>query len=167
MLGVSWRRTVVAVRDEASGQALLETTVFLLLVMLMCVFAVNMVSYLQFIQNTSTAAASGTSYSVQGPLSPAAQPLPSNGAVAVVAGNQAAGPLVSSPNVNVCSGATGCSAGFVDPETSTCGWTFSANSVQVQQTFSPVFPASAFGFPILPFGTPQTYTQTVVGRALN
>ena len=151
---MSWRRTVAAVRDEASGQALLETTVFLLLVMLMCVFAVNMVSYLQFIQNTSTAAASGTSYSVQGPLSPAAQPLPSNGAVAVVAGNQAAGPLVSSPNVNVCSGATGCSAGF-------------ANSVQVQQTFSPVFPASAFGFPILPFGTPQTYTQTVVGRDLN
>lgn len=167
MLGVSLRRRWAEFRDESSGQALLETTVFLLLVMLMCVFAVNMVSYLDFIQNTATAAAAGTNYSVQGPLSPAAQPLPSSGAVAVVAGNQALSPLSASPNVNVCMAVAGCSAGFVDPEASASGSTFSANSVQVQQTFTPFFSASAFGFPILPFATPQSYTQTVVGRALN
>jgi hypothetical protein len=172
------------IKEESSGQALLETAVFLLMICLFIGFTINVNYFLGFAQTVHSASSNGASFSAQGMLSSRGGSLPVSSQVSQVASNETANTTRNSAesavNVNVCSagigtsgGATQCLAGgvagFVDPEstTSTSGGQFFANSVQVTQNFTPFISGTILGHPVLPFSAPQSYSHTVFMRAIN
>ncbi len=175
-----WR----TIKEESSGQALMETTVFLLLICLLIGFTINVNYFIGFVQTVHTASSNSALFSTQGLLSSHGGSLPVSNQVAQVAANETANTTRNSSeatsDVNVCSaangttgGATECTAGgvtgFVDPESSTSTSTgqFYSNSVQVTQTFTPFLSGTILGHPVMPFSAPQSYNHTVYMRALN
>ncbi len=172
------------IKEESSGQALIETTVFLLLICLLIAFTINVSYFIGFAQTVHDASSNSASFSTQGLLSSHGGALPPTTQVSQVAANETANTTrnnkEAAPAVNVCSesvgtrgGATECTvggvAGFVDPESSisTSTGQFYANSVQVTQTFIPFLSGTILGHPVMPFSAPQSYSHTVYMRTLN
>jgi Flp pilus assembly protein TadG len=168
---------------EDSGQALVETTLFLVLICLLIAFTINVNHFIGFVQTVHTASSKGATLSIQGQLSTSGS-LPAGSQVSLAAINETANTTrnlnEAAPTVNVCSasigtigGATECSAGgvsgFVDPEsgTSSTAGTFYANSVEVNQTFTPIFSGTIMGHAVMPLSAPQFYSHTVYMRGLN
>jgi len=177
-------RLLETIKEDSSGQALLETVVFLLLICLFIGFTINVNYFIGFAQTVHSASTNSASFSTQGLLSARGTALPVGSQVSQVAANETANTTRNSsedsPTVNVCSatigtsgGASECAgggvAGFIDPEssTSTSAGQFFANSVQVTQNFTPFISGTILGHPIMPFSAPQSYNHTVFMRALN
>jgi hypothetical protein len=154
---------------ETSGQATVETAVFMVLVVLMLAWALNVVYFEQYVKSLHGGAAQGAVLYAQGDLTPTgAQP---SASVVTPAGtneerNTLRNAKESAPSVAV---GSGCPSGFVDPEASasTAHGQFSASGVTVSEKFVPFWSGTIWGHSIMPFTAPQTYTHTVCERVLN
>lgn len=164
--------------EEESGQALVESAVFICIMFVLTIFALNFNYYIGFINTIHASSAQSVAFSTQGDLTPFGT-LPSADAVVAVAngetGNSTKGSASSQfpSTVNVCSPAgfaTANCSGFTDPEATTANTgNFVTNSVQVTQTFKPFFGVgnSVLGINLMPFTTPSTVSHKVFMRALN
>lgn len=166
---------------ESSGQSLVETTVFLVLAIIMLGFAVNITTYLMAVFTINSAAGNGAIYASQGVQSVSAASLPAASVVSQAVLNEM-GNLTGSaaPTISVCSAAVGSSSGisqctngstpsFIDPEsvqTQDAGQ-FQTNAVQVTYTIKPLIPMSIFGQALMPASMPETYTKTIYMRSIN
>jgi hypothetical protein len=173
-LGDEMKLHTMFVKEE-SGQSLVESTVFLSLMFILAIFALNFNYYIGFIHTVHASSARAAEFSAQGGLTGLGT-LPSSAAVTTAAkneiGNTMRNPNEAAPSISVCSpgaGASGACSGFTDPEASTSNTgTFTANSVQVTQTFTPFLGGkSVIGINLLPFTAPSAVTHTVYMRALN
>jgi Flp pilus assembly protein TadG len=162
--------------QEESGQALLESAVFICIMFVLVVFAINFNFYINSINMIHSSSARGADFSTQGDLT-AFGTLPSATTVTTAVKNEAANTthfgIDVDPSITVCSPAGGSSAGcsgFTDPEASTANTgNFVTNSVQVTETFTPFFGSgkSVLGFNLIPFSSRSTVSHTVFMRALN
>jgi Flp pilus assembly protein TadG len=166
-----------------SGQSTIEATLLVGLLFLCTLFAINFAYYMGFINTIHSSGAIAAQFSTQGNLT-ANGTLPAASTVSQAATNEtynttnantqeaAAGVVVCTAAAGSSNGAGNCTSGmssFSDPEASTSNTgNFSANAVQVTQTFTPaVSGSSIFGFNVMPFSTPHSVTHTVYMRALN
>lgn len=174
-----WR----TIKNETSGQSVIETALFLMMMLLFVAFTLNVNYYVGFVQTIHSASQSSADFSAQGSVT-GSSTAPSASAVAQAARNETANTVrntnEAAPTVNVCSqaigtssGATECSAGgtaaFVDPESgsSTSTGRFYGNAVTVTQTFTPFISGTFMGHQLMPFSAPSSFSHTVYMRALN
>ncbi len=166
------------VREE-SGQELVESALFIALMFIFVVFALNFSYFIGFIHTVHASSAQAASYSAQGDLTPtgaASGQLPESGNVSMVAKNEINNSLrdtkQTSATVSVCQAASGGGCGFTDPEDPGNGvanaGTFSANSVTVSQPFTPFWGSGSkvTGVALVPFTTTTPVSHTVYMRAL-
>jgi len=155
---------------ETSGQATLETAVFLVFLLLMVAWAMNVVYFEQYVKTLHGGAASGAILYAQGDLTPAGKQ-PAVAAVSTAAQSETEDTTTrntreAAPSVSV---GSGCPSGFVDPEStaSTAHGQFTASGVTTTEKFVPFWIGTLFGHAIMPFSAPATYTHTVCERVLN
>ncbi len=168
---VKVRLSTDLIKDE-SGQTLVESALFICLLFILVVFALNFNYFIGFINTVHSASARAADYSAQGDLT-ALGTLPTASTVTATANNEISNtlrnPNETAPNITVCSASSGGCSGFVDPETgvpNTGG--FVANSVTVTQRFTPFFGSgsSVLGYNLVPFTTATPVSHTVYMRAL-
>jgi hypothetical protein len=155
---------------ESSGQATIETAVFLLFCVLMLAWTLNVVYFVQYAKTVHGGAAQGAVLYTQGDLTPAGKQ-PAVAAVSTAAQSETEDTTTrntreAAPSVSV---GSGCPSGFVDPEASasTAHGQFAASSVTTTEKFVPFWTGTIFGHSIMPFTAPATYTHTVCERVLN
>jgi hypothetical protein len=170
-------------QKETSGQATLEVTLFLVMMVTFVAWAINLNYFISFVKTIHAGAEQGVSLSAQGDLTDSGK-LPGQTTVTAVANNETSNtnrnPDEAQAQITTCSAqigisgnATRCSDGstadFVDPEatSSPSHGQFYANAVTIKQNFSPFFSGTILGHAVMPFSAPQTYTHTVYMRALN
>lgn len=169
------RVTAQIVADE-SGQALVESAVFISILFLLVAYALNFNYYIGFVTTLHTAGAKAAYYSAQGDLTALAKTPPTTASVATVAKNEDDNSLrattEAAPQVSVCmpsSGTDNGCSGFSDPETGVPGTGgFVMNSVTVTQQFTPLFGSgrSIFGHDLVPFTSAIPVSHTVYMREL-
>jgi len=165
------KRGISVIADE-SGQALVESALFISLLFLLLTLAINFAYYIGFVNTIHAASARATDYSSQGDLTSLGT-LPDESSVTTAAKNEIGNTLrntnESAPSVTVCSGNSGGCAGFIDPENGVANTGgFSANSVTVSQQFTPFFGdgKSIAGHSLIPFTSSTPVTHTVYMRSL-
>lgn len=154
---------------ESSGQATVETAVFMVFVVLLLAWSLNVVYFVQYVKTLHGGAAQGAVLYAQGDLTPTG----SQPSVSVVTPTAASEPLNNVRNTKEAAASVvvsgGCPSGFVDPEASasTAHGQFTASSVTTTEKFVPFWTGTVFGHSIMPFSAPATYTHTVCERVLN
>ena len=156
-------------RGERSGQSLIETAVFLPVLVLLMGYAVDFGYFFLVAANLTSSARNATEYSIQGYLSPSQGPLPATGAMttassvsALAVGDLSLLNAATTTTVQVCSKALGMTANLpncssygpagttylpvADPEAPT----FVLQRVDVTYTVQPPVPMSFFSYSLLP-----------------
>lgn len=158
-----------AVRQEG-GQAVIESSVGLLLLCVIAAFTMNLYYLLAYVQTVNSSAAAAAITAAQGSASTDSGIDAAASAVAVgesMAANNTLGPSAPKAEVSICAQNSNC--GFVDPESGSNGTStgqFVSRSATTKQSFGSFMQGTILGQSILPFASSQSSSRSVYLRSM-